>query len=280
MTRPPMDPVHILGVGASALEEAPDDARPVPDDALREQYAAAIRDAACTGDCNMTEEECARTRIQPVVWHHGCLAEVSGTPEMLADAVLAVRDREMEQLRTELAAAQRELTTSETARAHLRAVRDRLAAAITRVTAAVHVADDEDVTVWQRGYRACTDRVLAALDGPAAKPHPAEAERDQAYRERAHLLAWLAALHPANAVITPAPDIDEPGWQLLYLLVGGWQMSWHIHPHDAALFAHVEHVDPDDPRAQWDGHSTTEKYERIQEHTRRLNQADTGGRRP
>ncbi|MFD8866046.1 hypothetical protein ACFV1F_17005 [Streptomyces sp. NPDC059590] len=41
-------------------------------------------------------------------------------------AVLAVRDREMEQLRTELAAARRELATSETARAHLRAEREQL----------------------------------------------------------------------------------------------------------------------------------------------------------
>ncbi|MFF5589701.1 hypothetical protein [Streptomyces hygroscopicus] len=110
----------------------------------------------------------------------------------------------------------------------------------------------------------------AALEGA-----PAEAERDAAYRERAHLLAWLAALHPANAVITSADDIEEPGWQLLYLLVGGWQMSWHIAPRDAELFAHVEHVDPTDPRAQWDGHSTNEKYERIREHTAQLGEVRT-----
>ncbi|MGV9803909.1 hypothetical protein ACWDTP_38320, partial [Mycobacterium sp. NPDC003449] len=104
----------------------------------------------------------------------------------------------------------------------------------------------------------------------AAEQAEAEAERDQAYAERAALLAWLAALHPANAVITPAADVDEPGWRLLYLLVGGWQMSWHIHPRDAALFDTVEHVQPDDPRAQWDGHTTDQKYERIQEHVARL----------
>lgn len=63
------------------------------------------------------------------------------------------------------------------------------------------------------------------------------AERDGAYRERAHLLAWLAALYPA--VITPAPDTDEPGWHLLYLTPSGHQMSWHISPRDVALFAHA-----------------------------------------
>jgi hypothetical protein len=123
-----------------------------------------------------------------------------------------------------------------------------------RLSYAAHVAADERGRAYNAEQRA----------------EQLEIERDQAYRERAHLLAWLAALHPANAVITPAPDVDEPGWQLLYLLVGGYQMSWHIAPRDSDLFNHVEHVAADDPRAQWDGHSTTEKYERIQQHTQRV----------
>lgn len=98
------------------------------------------------------------------------------------------------------------------------------------------------------------DELHAALDG--------------AYRERAHLVAWLAALHPA--VIAPAPDIDEPGWQILYLTSSayGWQMTWHIHPRDAELFTDVEHVPADDPRAEWDGHSTEQKYNRMRTHVR------------
>lgn len=92
--------------------------------------------------------------------------------------------------------------------------------------------------------------------------HQAEQERDGAYRERAQLLAWLAALHPA--VIAPALDLDEPGWWILYLNpAAAGQMSWHISPRDAGIFAHVERVEPDDPRAQWDGHTTPEKYQRI-----------------
>lgn len=39
----------------------------------------------------------------------------------------------------------------------------------------------------------------------------------------------------------------------------------HLTPADAELFDHVEHVAPDDPRAQWDGHTTPEKYERIRD---------------
>ncbi|MFJ1995287.1 hypothetical protein [Streptomyces asiaticus] len=338
-----------------------------PDDALREQYAATLRD------------------FPIALW----------TPEALADRILRVRDRRMEQLRTELAAAQRELTTSETARAHLRAQRDRLAAEVEQLRVRAEQAEDllrvahdtsnrseaERADAEQRAKRAeaevqrwlafiergitehmqfgllhpdgtteqlpCADwcyacrvekaeaaitrvralrertRVISpdaqgptwealdiALDGAPGeheqytdairradiaddttartkelltrrtetlrnRAERAEAERDQAYAERAALLAWISALHPANAVITTAADVDEPGWQLLFLLVGGWQMSWHIHPRDAELFAHVEQVEPTDPRAQWDGHTTEAKYQRIQEHTRRLSQADT-----
>jgi len=55
---------------------------------LRQHLADAIRDAACNGDCGKSEEECARERIQPFVWHHGVLAVVEGTPEVLVDTVL------------------------------------------------------------------------------------------------------------------------------------------------------------------------------------------------
>ncbi|WP_149563198.1 hypothetical protein [Streptomyces cacaoi] len=107
--------------------------------------------------------------------------------------------------------------------------------------------------------------VLQRVAPNALTPHQArqdaERQRDGAYRERAQLLAWLATLVPA--VITPATDVDEDGWQLLYLHTAVGQLSWHIHPRDAELFAHVEHVPTDDPRAQWDGHTTDEKYQRI-----------------
>jgi hypothetical protein len=93
-----------------------------------------------------------------------------------------------------------------------------------------------------------------------------EQQLDTAHRERAHLVAWLAALHPA--VITEAPDVDEPGWQIVYITADGSQCSWHIAPRDAELFEHVERVQADDPRAQWDGHTTDQKYTRIRLHTR------------
>ncbi|MFJ3793835.1 hypothetical protein [Kitasatospora sp. NPDC090091] len=115
---------------------------------------------------------------------------------------------------------------------------------------------------------------VAAVTAAVARAEQAEAERDGAYRERAHLTAWLAAIHPA--VITVAPDIDEPGWQLLFIIVGGRQMSWHIHPRDADLYVHVERVPVDDPRAQWDGHTTDQKYEAIRGLTARAMPAPVG----
>lgn len=84
---------------------------------------------------------------------------------------------------------------------------------------------------------------------------------DGAYRERAHLVALLASHYPS--VIAPALDLDEPGWWIAYLVIGGRQASWHISPRDAGLFAHVERVEPDDRRAQWDGHTTEQKYQNI-----------------
>ena len=105
------------------------------------------------------------------------------------------------------------------------------------------------------------------------KQHAAqtETERDGAYRERAHLVALLAAMTP-GAVIAPAPDVDESGWQIVYLTIGDRQASWHISPRDAELFAAVEVVQPDDPRAQWDGHTTEEKYAGIAAYTAELMQ--------
>ncbi|MEU4172132.1 hypothetical protein AB0F46_35275 [Streptomyces sp. NPDC026665] len=90
-----------------------------------------------------------------------------------------------------------------------------------------------------------------------------EQERDGAYRERTRLEALIAAMTDGS-VVAPAPDVDEPGWQILYITIGGRQASWHVSPRDADLVADIEHVAADDPRAQWDGHTTDEKYAHIE----------------
>ncbi|MEU0332200.1 hypothetical protein [Streptomyces sp. NPDC006193] len=108
-------------------------------------------------------------------------------------------------------------------------------------------------------------------DARAARANEAEAQRDSAYRERAHLVALLTALTD-GAVITDARDVDEPGWQIVYLTLGGRQCSWHISPRDTDLFQHVERVGALDVRALWDGHTTEEKYAHIAAWTAELAQ--------
>lgn len=80
------------------------------------------------------------------------------------------------------------------------------------------------------------------------------------YRERAHLLAYLSAHWKSVLAFN---DPAEPTWPVLYINTDAGQMSWHISPDDVDLFPHVLVVPIDDPRAKWDGHSTAEKYDRL-----------------
>lgn len=84
------------------------------------------------------------------------------------------------------------------------------------------------------------------------------AERDAVYRERAHLVAHLAAVHPSHIGYT---DPDVPTWPVLTVETPTGQMCWHINPTDLDLFDHVTWVDP--VAIGWDGHTTEEKYQRL-----------------
>jgi hypothetical protein len=81
------------------------------------------------------------------------------------------------------------------------------------------------------------------------------------YRERAHLVAFLASLYPS---VIANDDPQAPDWPVVYILTPSGQLSWHISPDDEDLFGHVPH-----PKAKpgkpilWDGHSTQQKYERL-----------------
>lgn len=86
---------------------------------------------------------------------------------------------------------------------------------------------------------------------------------DEVYTDRAHLVALLAGTYPA--VKTPALDVEEPGWWLVYIYVMDQQLSWHISPQDAHLLANIPNVPAYDWRAQWDGHSTPQKHVRIRQ---------------
>jgi len=88
------------------------------------------------------------------------------------------------------------------------------------------------------------------------------------YRERAHLTAFLAACYPSVL----APDADDDEYAILYVGTPAGQLSWHVRIDDAEEL--LSHVQADDT-AEWDGHSTELKYERLDELTCRL--AAAGG---
>jgi hypothetical protein len=73
------------------------------------------------------------------------------------------------------------------------------------------------------------------------------------YRERAHLVAFLTRLFPAFRWT----DEREPHYPVIAVETQAGQMSWHVHPDDMELFAHVTE------EGHWDGHTTEEKYERL-----------------
>jgi hypothetical protein len=81
------------------------------------------------------------------------------------------------------------------------------------------------------------------------------------YRERAHLVAYLSTQYPS---VIAYNDPKEPDWPVVYVTTPAGQMSWHIAESDLDLFEHV----PRDGLGvnagpEWDGHSTIEKYRRL-----------------
>lgn len=86
---------------------------------------------------------------------------------------------------------------------------------------------------------------------------------DDVYRERARLVANLAARYPSHMGFT---DPLEPDWAVVVVETPEGQMSWHIAPDDQGLFNLVRRTKPTD--RPWDGHTTEEKYERLSRLTR------------
>jgi hypothetical protein len=86
---------------------------------------------------------------------------------------------------------------------------------------------------------------------------------ESVYRERAHLVAHLAAAYPSTIGYH---DPAEPDWAVVIVDLPTGQVSWHVSPDDMDLFGHVARSDTN----AWDGHSTEEKYQRLDEHAREL----------
>lgn len=93
------------------------------------------------------------------------------------------------------------------------------------------------------------------------------------YRERAVLVANLSTRYPS---VIAYNDPELPGWPVIYISTPKGQLSWHISRDDLHLF-NLHIVDPRSTHAQWDGHTTAEKYSRLEELNRSEGHADFPG---
>lgn len=88
-------------------------------------------------------------------------------------------------------------------------------------------------------------------------------ERDSVYSERNRVVAVLARLFPAGLTKTAIAGWDPEWHGCVYIDLPTGQASWHFHDRDAHLFAGLPvYTKP------WDGHTTEEKYARLEEFCR------------
>ncbi|CCK27107.1 hypothetical protein BN159_2728 [Streptomyces davaonensis JCM 4913] len=93
-----------------------------------------------------------------------------------------------------------------------------------------------------------------------------ERELTRVRMERAHLLAWLAALHPSSAVLTDGGGAGAGGSYALSLRAGERGLSWSLAPAELPLFTHVPHAEP----ASSTPLSEADQAAHIRDHTRLL----------
>jgi hypothetical protein len=94
------------------------------------------------------------------------------------------------------------------------------------------------------------------------RDHAAAAASTPIYRERAHLVALLSTIFPAELSHS---DPSAPDWPVLHLTTPAGQATWHISPEDVDLFGHLDLLPAGAASVAWDGHTTEEKYERLYE---------------
>lgn len=95
-------------------------------------------------------------------------------------------------------------------------------------------------------------------------------QKDGAYLERNQCVALLASmaicLGFAAGRTRTAIEGWDPEWHgCIYILLPTGQVSWHYHDSHAELFAHLPEI-----KVDFDGHTTAEKYRRVDEMARVL----------
>lgn len=90
--------------------------------------------------------------------------------------------------------------------------------------------------------------------------------KDLAYVERNRLVRFLAALFPSGIRETTIEGWDPEWNNCVYVDTPLGQMSWHYHDNQLELFADLPPYEK-----PWDGHTTEEKYARLQRLTHMTN---------
>lgn len=105
----------------------------------------------------------------------------------------------------------------------------------------------------------CGVQYLTERDAALAKLAEMEKQKNMVYHERDQLVAALAKQFPASLERHPEHETWDDDWRwIIFIDLPTGQVSWHIHDSELLLFSHV-------PRRgwRWDGHSTEEKYRRL-----------------
>lgn len=84
------------------------------------------------------------------------------------------------------------------------------------------------------------------------------------YAERNQLVAHLASRYDSAIGIDP----NEPDWPVIYIELPTGQVSWHINRDELPVFDGVPWNHNREVEIKWDGHTTEEKYGRLNAHTR------------
>jgi hypothetical protein len=86
-----------------------------------------------------------------------------------------------------------------------------------------------------------------------------EITKDGAYAERNRLVSLLSKVFPSGKKKTAIEGWSEDWHGCVYIDLPTGQASWHYHDSQGWLFGHLPEY-----QGGWDGHTTDEKYERIQ----------------
>lgn len=113
----------------------------------------------------------------------------------------------------------------------------------------------EDGSIDLSDQGAMKDEILTLI---IAKFQEVDRAKDNAYKERDMLVAALSKLFPAWIGYHTDKEWEDDWRTIIYIKLPTGQVSWHIHDSEKPLFSHL-----DPGLEEWDGHTTEEKYDRL-----------------